>query len=75
MKIKSRKRRKTAQSPLKVNGLTKKHREDKPLTGQERQDEIFRKMSAERRVEIGAKLWLLAKSLAGDKINYGTKRS
>lgn len=44
-------------------------------TVQERQDEIFRKMSTERKIEIGAKLWLLAKSIVGDKINYGTKRS
>jgi len=44
-------------------------------TAQERQDEIFRKMSTERKLEIGAQLWQLAKTLAGDKINYGTKRS
>ncbi len=43
--------------------------------GQEKQDEIFQKMSAERKLEIGAQLWQLAKTLADDKINYGTRRS
>ncbi len=53
----------------------KKQSKQRKKTAQERQDEIFRKMSAEKRIEVGAKLWLLAKSLVGDKINYGTKRS
>lgn len=42
---------------------------------QEKQDEIFRKMSADRRVEIGSQLWRLAKDLVGDKIHYGRNRS
>jgi len=44
-------------------------------TGQEKQDEIFQKMSAERKLEIGAQLWQLAKIIAKDKINHGTRRS
>jgi len=37
---------------------------------QDIQDAIFRKMSADQKVKLGAQLWQLAKSLAGDKINY-----
>tara|TARA_Y100000310_G_scaffold293859_1_gene323813 strand:+ start:85 stop:279 length:195 start_codon:yes stop_codon:yes gene_type:complete len=37
---------------------------------QERQDNIFRNMSADRKVEIGSQLWRLAKDLVGDKISY-----
>lgn len=44
-------------------------------TAQEIQDDIFRKMSVERKLEVSAQLWQLAKTLAGDKINYGAKRS
>ncbi len=44
-------------------------------TAQERQDEIFRKMSADRKIELGSQLWKLAKTLVGDKINYGRERS
>ena len=43
-------------------------------TAQERQDEIFRKMSADRRVEIGSQLWCLAKDLVGDKIDFRKKK-
>jgi hypothetical protein len=43
-------------------------------TAQEIQDEIFRKMSADRKVKLGSQLWQLAKSLAGNKINYARKR-
>ena len=39
------------------------------------QDEIFKKMSVDKKVEVGVLLWKLAKSLAGEKINYGPKRS
>jgi hypothetical protein len=49
----------------------------KPQTSksaQEIQDEIFRKMSADRKLEIGSQLWKLAKKLAGDKIRYGGER-
>ena len=75
MKKENTKIKKTAQAPLEVSGSKKKHRENKPLTGQERQDEIFRKMSADRRIKLGAQLWQLAKILAGNKIYYEAKRS
>ena len=44
-------------------------------SAQEIQDDIFRGMSAERKLEIGAQLWRLARALVGDKIHYGTLRS
>lgn len=43
-------------------------------SAQEIQDEIFRKMSEDRKIEIGSQLWQLAKELAGDKIRYGINR-
>lgn len=43
-------------------------------SAQEIQDKIFRKMSADRKMELSSQLWRLAKELAGDKINYGTNR-
>jgi len=43
-------------------------------SAQDRQDDIFRKMSADKKIKLGADLWLLAKELSGDKINYGTNR-
>ncbi len=43
-------------------------------TAQDRQDEIFRKMSADRKLELSSQLWQLAKELACDKIHYGTNR-
>ncbi|MFH0803601.1 MAG: hypothetical protein V1877_00570 [Candidatus Tagabacteria bacterium] len=43
-------------------------------TAQDRQDEIFRKMPADKKLKVASDLWLLAKELAGDKINYGTNR-
>lgn len=51
-------------------GETRKHRRP----AQEIQDNIFRRMSADRKVELGAELWKLAKDLVGDKINYGKNR-
>ncbi len=50
-------------------------KDKKKKTGQEIQDEIFRKMSADRKVRLGSKLWQLAKKLVGDKINYASSRS
>lgn len=41
---------------------------------QDKQDDIFRKMSADRKIEIASQLWSLAKELDGNKINYGTNR-
>lgn len=40
----------------------------KKKTAQEIQDNIFRKMTTERKLEVSTELWKLAKSLAGDKI-------
>ncbi|MBI4975589.1 hypothetical protein HZC20_02830 [Candidatus Peregrinibacteria bacterium] len=44
-------------------------------TAQDIQDDIFRKMSADKKLEVWVGLWRLAKELAGDKITYGTNRS
>ena len=43
-------------------------------SAQERQDTIFRNMSADKKVELGAAFWKLAKELVGDKIRYETRR-
>ena len=42
--------------------------------GQEFQDEIFRKMSADERMAFGSRLWRLAKALDSEKIYYGRNR-
>lgn len=47
----------------------------KKSTPQEIQDAIFRKMSADDRVRVGAQLWQLGKALAGEKIDYRIHRS
>jgi len=47
----------------------------KQTTAQKMQDDIFRKMSADRKIELGSQLWQLAKNLVGDKINYGKNRT
>lgn len=39
-------------------------------SAQEIQDRIFRKMSADEKMEVAAKLWLLAKALDPDKIDF-----
>ena len=44
-------------------------------TAQEMQDEIFRKMSADKKLELGSRLWLLAEELTKDKPNHGIDRS
>lgn len=49
------------------------HKRYKNKTAQEIQDDIFRKMSANRKLEIGAALWKFAKQLAGDNFNYATR--
>lgn len=46
----------------------------KKKSAQDIQDDIFRKMSADRKVEIGSQLWLLAKELDEHKIDYGKQR-
>ena len=38
------------------------------------QDEIFRKMPADKKIILGSQFWRLAKELAGDKVSYGTNR-
>lgn len=40
------------------------------------QDDIFRRMSADRKIEIASQLWELAKALDSDKIDFrnGTNR-
>lgn len=43
-------------------------------SAQDIQDEIFKNMSADKKLELAAKLWLLAKELDSDKINYGINR-
>jgi hypothetical protein len=43
---------------------------NKKKTVQEIQDEIFRKMPVERKIEISSQLWRLAKLLQGNKIRY-----
>ena len=46
---------------------------------QDMQDDIFRNMSADKKLEIGANLWLLGKALDPEKIDfrkkYGRNRS
>ncbi|MBI2577290.1 MAG: hypothetical protein HYV77_00390 [Candidatus Wildermuthbacteria bacterium] len=43
-------------------------------TGQEIQDEIFRKMSADEKLKVGADLWRLAREIAPEKVRYGADR-
>ncbi len=56
------------------NEIMKLKRKMRKKTAQDRQDEIFRKMSADRKLEISSQLWQLAKELVGNKIRYGTNR-
>ena len=44
-------------------------------SAQEIQDDIFRKMSASRKLEVASLLWRLGKNLSGDKIDYAKHRS
>ena len=39
-------------------------------SAQDIQDDMFRKMSADKKLEVAAKLWLLAKALDADKIDF-----
>lgn len=45
----------------------------KGKTAQEIQDDIFRKMTADRKVATAAALWKFAKELNGNKINYASR--
>ncbi|MBU2544858.1 hypothetical protein KKC65_00170 [Patescibacteria group bacterium] len=40
---------------------------------QEMQDEIFRKMSASRKIELGSGMWRLAKSLTNNDVLWKKK--
>lgn len=40
-------------------------------SAQDIQDDIFRKMSADKKLEVAAGLWLLAKELNPNNIRYG----
>lgn len=42
---------------------------------QKMQDALFRKMSADQRMELGVGLWRLGRELSPDKTRYGTDRS
>ena len=44
-------------------------------TAQEIQDDIFRKMTTDRKIRLGSQLWLLAKELTKEKGFYGNNRS
>lgn len=44
-------------------------------TAQDIQDEIFSRMSADRKLELGAQLWHLAMLLSDKKMKYENKRS
>lgn len=46
---------------------------ERSRSAQDIQDEIFKKMSADRKLEIGATLWKFAKQLSGDNFNYATR--
>ena len=47
----------------------------KHKSAQDIQDEIFRKMPADKKLEIASGLWLLGKALESSKIDYGKYRS
>ena len=46
----------------------------KEKTAQDIQDDIFRTMSADKKINLASQLWLLAKELSPVKINYGINR-
>lgn len=43
------------------------------MSAQDIQDEIFRSMSADRRIEVASGLWRLAQELNSNNIDYGAK--
>ena len=43
-------------------------------TAQQIQDEIFRKMSVERKIRMASSFWNFAKTMAGDRIYYNINR-
>ena len=46
----------------------------KQKSAQDMQDEIFRKMSMEKKIELWANFWLLGKELEKNKQAYGNNR-
>jgi hypothetical protein len=44
-----------------------------PISMQEKQDAIFRRMSADEKVRLGAELWHLAKAVSPEKVVYVRK--
>ncbi len=50
-------------------------KKSKKKSAQEIQDDIFRRMSAQKKMLLGSQLWQLAKTLVGDKVNYVPPRS
>lgn len=48
---------------------------DSQVLAQERQDEIFRTMSADKKMELAAGLWKLGRAINPEKANYGGNRS
>ena len=45
------------------------------LSPQEMQDEIFRNMSIERKLELASQFWQFVKDFRGTHVMYGTDRS
>ncbi|OHA74441.1 MAG: hypothetical protein A2940_02250 [Candidatus Wildermuthbacteria bacterium RIFCSPLOWO2_01_FULL_48_29] len=43
-------------------------------TAQEIQDEIFRKMSADEKLKVGAELWSFGKEIEEGRVNYSLER-
>ena len=41
---------------------------------QDIQDEIFRKMTPDKKIELGSRLWRLGKELSKEKVYYGVNR-
>lgn len=47
----------------------------KEKSAQDIQDNIFRRMSVNRKIELSSDFWKLATYLSGKKFNYGNNRS
>ena len=44
-------------------------------SAQDIQDDIFRKMTPDKKIDLGSRLWLLARELSKEKIYHGINRS
>ena len=51
-----------------------KNRKTDKKSAQDIQDEIFRNMSTDKKIDVGSKLWELARSIIARKIYHGTNR-